>query len=266
MDFIVRDALKSIDKAYLDASGDSELEMVDYKPQIKVVGCGGAGNNTITTLFDIGIEGAETIAINTDYQHLKITRADKKILVGKSQTRGLGAGGDPEKAKRAAESAKNNLKEEFSDADLVFITAGMGGGSGTGIAPIVAEVAKESGAIVVGMVSTPFYVERKRVGIAEDGIKDMKKSSHTVIVLDNERLLSIVPHLPLEDAFAVMDRLMAETIKGITETITQPSLINLDYADVKSVMSCSNSSEGVTATLMVGEASGSDKAQDVVKY
>jgi len=263
MESIINAAL-SYAKRELDI--ESEFDDVhEYRPKIKVIGCGGAGNNTIRRLFEIGIDGAETIAINTDHQHLRITQADKKILVGKSITKGLGTGGDPEKGRKAAENAREKLKSHVAGADLVFITAGMGGGTGTGVAPVVAEIAKESGAIVISMVSTPFLTERARSIKAEKGIKELKKVSHTVIILDNERLLEIVPHLPIENAFLVMDQIIAETIKGITETITQPSLINLDYADVKAVMGGGSKSHGKTATILVGEAHGPEKAYDVVK-
>jgi cell division protein FtsZ len=229
-------------------------------PQIKIVGCGGAGNNTINRLYNIGVNGAETIAVNTDKQHLDVIKADKKILVGKSLTRGLGAGGFPEIGKRAAELARSTLQEVLKDADLVFITAGMGGGTGTGTAPIVAQVAKEQGAIVVGMVSTPFKVERARMVKAEEGIADLRSAADTVIVLDNNRLLEYVPNLPLEQSFSVMDQLISETVKGISETITRPSLINLDFADVRAIMNA-----GGVAVMLVGETKSQDKSDNVVR-
>ena len=229
-------------------------------PKIKIVGCGGAGGNTINRLFNIGVDGVETIAVNTDKQGLDVIKADKKVLVGKSLTRGLGAGGFPEIGKRAAELARSTLQEVLKDADLVFITAGMGGGTGTGTAPVVAQVAKEEGAIVVGMVSTPFKVERARMVKAEEGIAELRKAADTVIVLDNNRLLEYVPNLPLEQSFSVMDQLISETVKGISETITKPSLINLDFADVKAVMN-----GGGVAVMLVGEAKTDEKSDSVVK-
>jgi cell division protein FtsZ len=180
--------------------------------------------------------------------------------VGKTLTRGLGAGGYPEVGAKAAELARGTLEEIFKETDLVFITAGMGGGTGTGVAPVVAEVAKEQGAIVVGMVSSPFRVERARTVKAEEGLEDLRKAADTVIVLDNNRLLEYVPNLPIEQAFSVMDQLIAETVKGITETITQPSLINLDYADIKAIMGC-----GGVAVMLVGESKNQDKSNDVVR-
>lgn len=228
--------------------------------KIAIVGCGGAGNNTINRLQTMGIDGAHTIAINTDKQHLDHTNADTKILIGKSLTRGLGAGGDPELGSKSAEMARKTLVKVLDDADMVFVTAGMGGGTGTGSAPVVANIAKELGAIVMGIVSTPFHVERARNIKAEEGIDNLKKACDTVIVLDNDRLLSYVPGLPIGQAFSVMDQLIANTAKGISETITQSSLINLDYADVKTVMS-----RGGVAVMLVAESNASNKADDVVR-
>jgi cell division protein FtsZ len=254
MDSVVQEALKytEMEREYRNDKGENTTgnDFEDFSlPKIKLVGCGGAGNNTVNRLYNIGVEGIETIAINTDKEHLDVIKADKKILVGKSLTRGLGAGGFPEVGKRAAELARSTLSEVLKDADLVFITAGMGGGTGTGTAPVVAQVAKEQGAIVVGMVSTPFKVERARMVKAEEGIADLRASADTVIVLDNNRLLEYVPNLPLEQSFSVMDQLISETVKGISETITKPSLINLDFADVKAVMN-----GGGVAVMLVGEA------------
>ncbi len=264
MDSVVQEALKYTEREreYRNDKGENTTgnDFDDFGlPQIKIVGCGGAGNNTINRLYNIGVQGIECIAINTDKQGLDMIKADKKILVGKSLTRGLGAGGFPEIGKRAAELARSTLSEVLKDTDLVFITAGMGGGTGTGTAPVVAEVAKEQGAIVVGMVSTPFKVERARMTKAEEGIANLRAAADTVIVLDNNRLLEYVPNLPLEQSFSVMDQLISETVKGISETITRPSLINLDFADVKAVMN-----GGGVAVMLVGEAK-SDKSDSVVK-
>lgn len=263
MESFVQDALKMTEKEQLMkrsvASAADDFE--DFgTPKIVVVGCGGGGNNTVNRLYNIGIAGAETIAINTDKIHLDITQADKKILVGKSITRGLGAGGFPEIGKRAAELARGTLEEVLKDANLVFITAGMGGGTGTGVAPVVANIAKDQGAIVIGMVTSPFRVERARMIKAEEGLDELRNAADTVIVLDNNRLLDYVPNLPIDQAFSVMDQLISETVKGIAETITQPSLINLDYADVRAIMK-----GGGLAVMLVGEAKGQDKAKEVVR-
>jgi len=229
------------------------------EPSIVIVGCGGAGNNTVNRLHNVGVEGADTVAINTDRQHLQTIEADTKILVGKSLTRGLGAGGDPSMGERATEMAQGTIKDVLGDADLVFITAGMGGGTGTGAAPVVAEVANDLGAIVVGMVSTPFEVERARIEKAQNGIQKLQETANSVIVLDNERLLDYVPNLPVGKAFSVMDQIISETVKGISETITQPSLIQLDYADLKAIMS-----EGGVAVMLFGESQDKNKSEDVV--
>ncbi len=263
MESFVQDALKMTEKEQLlkksIACGAEDME--DFgTPKIIVVGCGGGGNNTVNRLYNIGIADAETIAINTDKIHLDIIQADKKILVGKSITGGLGAGGFPEIGRRAAELARGTLEEVLKNANLVFITAGMGGGTGTGVAPVVAQIAKDQGAIVIGMVTSPFRVERARMVKAEEGLDDLRNCADTVIVLDNNRLLDYVPNLPIDQAFSVMDQLISETVKGISETITQPSLINLDYADVRAIMK-----GGGLAVMLVGEAKGQDKAKEVVR-
>ena len=238
---------------------DIDLENVG-KARIVVVGCGGAGNNTINRLHHMDVTGIETIAINTDKQDLDRVNADKKILVGRTITRGLGAGGNPDVGRRSTEMARNTITEVLTGADLVFVTAGMGGGTGTGSAPVVASIAKELGSIVVGMISTPFSVERSRAIKAEEGLMALQDAADTVIVLDNNKLLDFAPNLPIGQAFSVMDQLIADTTKGISETITQPSLINLDYADVRTVMS-----RGGVAVMIVGESNNRDRGQDVVQ-
>ncbi len=263
MESFVQDALKMAEKEQLlkRAVTGAVEDLEDFgTPKIVVVGCGGGGNNTVNRLYNIGVAGAETIAINTDKIHLDITQADKKILIGKSITRGLGAGGFPEIGKRAAELARGTLEDVLKNANLVFVTAGMGGGTGTGVAPVVAQIAKDQGAIVIGMVTSPFRVERARMVKAEEGLDDLRNAADTVIVLDNNRLLDYVPNLPIDQAFSVMDQLISETVKGISETITQPSLINLDYADVRAIMK-----GGGLAVMLVGEAKGQDKAKEVVR-
>jgi len=259
MQDIVQDALDNAEaeQREMDASTDGD-EFGD--PRIVIVGCGGAGNNTVNRLYNIGVEGADTVAINTDKQHLKMIEADTKILVGKSLTNGLGAGGDPSMGERATEMAQGTIKEVLGDADLVFVTAGMGGGTGTGAAPVVSKIAKEQGAIVVGMVSTPFNVERARTVKAEEGLEKLREEADSIIVLDNNRLLDYVPNLPIGKAFSVMDQIIAETVKGISETITQPSLINLDYADMTAIMN-----QGGVAVMLVGETQDKNKTNEVVK-
>lgn len=230
---------------------------------IVVVGCGGAGNNTIHRLMEIGIEGAETIAINTDKQHLENIDADKKILIGSTLTRGLGAGGYPEIGKKSAELAKNVLEDVIKNADLIFVAAGMGGGTGTGSAPVVAEIAKENGAVVIGVVTYPFKIERARLKKADEGLRKLTECCDTVIVIDNNRLVDFVPNLPMNEAFKVADEIIAQAVKGITETISQKSLINIDYADVRAVMS-----NGGVAMIGVGEVdydTKGDRVERIVK-
>lgn len=262
MQSIINEALKHAEYEQQGAKKTSGVigeEDFIGQPRIVIVGCGGAGNNTINRLYHMKVKGAETIAVNTDKQHLEMIQADKRVLVGKSLTKGLGAGGFPDVGKRAAEMARTTLEGLLQDADLVFITAGMGGGTGTGVAPVVAQIAKEQGAIVVGMVSYPFQVEKARLIRAEEGLEALSNAADSVIVLDNNRLMTFVPNLPLGQAFSVMDQLIAETVKGISETITEPSLINIDYADVRAIMS-----KGGVAVMLVGESKQQNKAESVV--
>ena len=256
MQGFVQDAIEREEEEQRDADDDDSFG----DPRIVIVGAGGAGNNTVNRLYNIGVDGAETVAINTDRQHLEMIEADTKILVGKSLTNGLGAGGDPNMGERATEMAQGTIKEVLGEADLVFVTAGMGGGTGTGAAPVVSKIAKEQGAIVVGMVSTPFNVERARTVKAEEGLERLRNEADSIIVLDNNRLLDYVPNLPIGKAFSVMDQIIAETVKGISETITQPSLINLDYADMTSIMN-----QGGVAVMLVGETQDKNKTEEVVK-
>jgi len=230
------------------------------EPQIVIVGCGGAGGNTITRLHKLGVKGAKTIAINTDKQALDLVEADEKLLIGKTITRGLGAGGFPDVAERCARESSHEIEDLLRGADLVFITAGMGGGTGTGSAPIVAEIAKKENAVVTAMVSTPFNVERARLVKADEGLDKLRKKADSVVVLDNNRLLEFVPNLPINQAFSVMDQLIAETVKGISETITLPSLINLDYADMKTIMNA-----GGLSVMLWGEADLDAGVEAVVK-
>jgi len=257
---LVESALNNAEDEKRDLSDVQDDEGDFGEPRIVIVGCGGAGNNTVNRLYNIGVDGAETVAVNTDKQHLKMIEADTKILVGKSLTNGLGAGGDPSMGERATEMAQGTIKEVLGDADLVFVTAGMGGGTGTGAAPVVSKIAKDQGAIVVAMVSTPFNVERARTVKAEEGLEKLREEADSIIVLDNNRLLDYVPNLPIGKAFSVMDQIIAETVKGISETITQPSLINLDYADMTAIMN-----QGGVAVMLVGETKESNKTEEVVR-
>jgi cell division protein FtsZ len=219
-------------------------------PRILIVGCGGSGNNTLNRITHLGVEGAATVAINTDKQHLDHTRALQKLLVGRHITRGLGAGGDPSTGRRCAESGREMIRRIVTGTDLVFIASGLGGGSGTGICPIVAEEAKSAGALVVGIVTTPFRVERRqRMTRALEGLEMLRRAADAVLVLDNNRLLHFVPDMPLDEAFSIMDQLVAEIVKGIVETITLPSLINLDFADLRTIMN-----NGGVTMMLYGES------------
>jgi cell division protein FtsZ len=202
------------------------------------------------------------VAVNTDKQQLERTKADKKILIGYESTKGLGAGGYPEIGRQAALDAKTVLKDELSNADLVFVTAGLGGGTGTGSLPVIADIAKESGAVVVGAVTMPFKIERARIPKAREALTKLKEAADSVVVVDNNKLLQFVPDLPVDEAFGVADEILARMVKGISETISIPSLINLDFADVRSVMR-EGSGRGV-AMIGLGESDGRDRAMEAV--
>ena len=214
----------------------------------------------VNWLYKKGIRGAEIIACNTDQQHLGITESDRKFLLGKDLTRGLGCGGFPEKGTEAARESMQEIKDALKLSDMVFICAGMGGGTGTGAAPIVAQVAKDAGAIVIGTVTMPFKIERARVDKAEFGLQQLRQVSDTVIVIDNNRLVAIAGNLPVQQAFAVANELISTMIKGIVETIAVPSLVNLDYADVKAIMS-----NGGVAAIGVGASDTNNRVEEAVK-
>lgn len=229
-------------------------------PRLAIVGVGGAGNNSMNRLEILGgLEGVDRLALNTDKLHLDSISCEKKVLIGKSLTRGLGAGGSPEVGRKAAELNKEELRKLLEGKNFVFLTAGMGGGTGTGASPVVAEVAKEAGAIVVAMVSFPFEAERIRRKRAAEGIEKLRDATDTVIVLENDKLIKYAGNLPVNDAFKTMDLLIADTIRGIAETITQPSLVNLDFADLKAVMET-----GGVAVMLVGETSKSENKPEAV--
>ncbi|MGA3359229.1 MAG: cell division protein FtsZ [Halobacteriota archaeon] len=242
---------------------DQELEEVlkTLQTNIIVLGCGGAGSNTITRMTEEGIEGAELIALNTDAQHLRSTTADRKILIGRERTRGLGAGSLPQIGEEAALESQEELRASVAGADMVFITAGLGGGTGTGASPVVAEAARDAGALTIAVVTLPFGVEGMvRRANAEAGLERLREMADTVIVVPNDRLLEVVPRLPLQAAFKVSDEVLMRAVKGITELITKPGLINLDFADVRTVMQ-----RGGVAMIGLGESDAEDKAVDSVK-
>jgi len=251
MDFLVERAAKQ---------QETKLDFEVGQANIKVIGMGGAGNNMVSWLYKRGIRGAEIIACNTDQQHLKITECDKKFLIGKDATRGLGCGGFPQKGAEAAQESLADLKDSLKGADMVFVCAGMGGGTGTGSAPVAAQLAKDLGAIVIGTVTMPFSIERARCDKAEHGLAQLRKGADTVIVIDNNRLVTIAGNLPVQQAFAVANELVATMIKGIVETIAVPSLVNLDFADVKAIMT-----NGGVAAIGVGTSDTANRVEEAVR-
>lgn len=256
MEDIVKDAMRKT-----GSRKGMDDESFFETPRIMVIGSGGAGCNSINRLARAGTKGAELVAINTDRMHLTtISESAKKLLIGASITRGLGAGGYPEVGAKSADVSRDALDKLLNRADLVFLTAGMGGGTGTGSAPIIAEVARKQGAIVIAIVTYPFALERARLEKADSGLEALKAQADTIIVIDNNRLVQLVPNLPIDQAFNVADEIIARAVRGITETITTPSLVNLDFADVRAVMS-----NGGVSMIAVGEAKGPNRAEEVVK-
>ncbi len=224
------------------------LETLDVK--IRIFGCGGGGSNTVNRLTEEGITGAELIACNTDAKHLLHTHAQKKLLLGRRRTRGLGAGSRPEVGEESALEARDELRDLVNGSDIVFITAGMGGGTGTGVAPVIADLAKDEEALVMGFVTLPFKGEgRERFKNATRGLMKMERHCDTTVMIPNDKLLELVPNLPLDAAFKVADAILMESIKGITEIITKPGLVNLDYNDVRTIMDT-----GGLAMIGIGES------------
>lgn len=238
----------------------AQVEMDNSDIRISVIGVGGAGCNCVNRLYQNGLKSARTMAINTDAKHLNMTGANKKILLGKTITRGLGAGGDLAVAKKCAEVDRDMLKKEIGENELVFLVAGMGGGTGSGAAPPIAQMAKEQGAIVVAMVTYPFSLERVRLKKAQAALQELVRVCDTVVVIDNNRLASYVPNLQITKAFELADSITTRAVTGISDTIMFPSLINVDYADVKTVME-----GGGLSMISLGKGMGHNKVEDVVK-
>jgi cell division protein FtsZ len=242
---------------------DEELRDVlqDLQTDITVVGCGGAGGNTVNRMSEEGIKGAKLVAANTDVQHLVNTDADTKILMGQQKTQGRGAGSLPQVGEEAALESQDEIYDAIDGSDMVFVTAGLGGGTGTGSAPVVAKAAREAGALTIAIVTTPFTAEGEvRRTNAEAGLERLRDVSDTVIVVPNDRLLDAVGKLPVRQAFKVSDEVLMRSVKGITELITKPGLVNLDFADVRTVME-----KGGVAMIGLGESDSEQKAQDSVK-
>ncbi|MGL4820754.1 MAG: cell division protein FtsZ [Bacilli bacterium] len=234
----------------------------DRLANIKVVGVGGGGNNAVNRMIACGVQGVEFMTLNTDAQALQFSKSDNRMQIGMKLTRGLGAGANPEIGKKAAEESREQIEEALQGADMVFVTAGMGGGTGTGAAPIVAQVAKEMGALTVGVVTKPFKFEgKKRMVQAEQGIANLKESVDTLIIIPNDKLLEIVDrNTPMVEAFREADNILRQGVQGISDLIAIPGLINLDFADVKTIMS-----DRGTALMGIGSASGENRAVEAAK-
>ncbi|MBS3168288.1 cell division protein FtsZ [Candidatus Woesearchaeota archaeon] len=242
---------------------DEELEELVNKQRakIRVVGCGGGGNNTINRMSEVGISGTETIAINTDAQDLLYTNASNKILIGRELTGGLGAGSIPKVGEDSARESEKEIKEALQHGDLVFITCGLGGGTGTGAAPVVAEVAKKLGILTIAIVTLPFAMEgQRRYANAIAGLEKLESIVDTLIVIPNDKLMELCPGIPLHTAFKVADEILTNSVKGIAEMVTRPGLVNLDFADIKTVMS-----KGGVAMIGVGESDSENRAIESVE-
>ncbi len=243
---------------------DEELADVveDLETNITVVGAGGAGGNTVTRMMDEGIHGAKLVATNTDAQHLADeVQADVKILIGKKRTGGRGAGSVPKIGEEAAQENIEDIQQTIDGSDMVFVTAGLGGGTGTGAAPVIAQSAQEAGALTISIVTIPFTAEgERRRANADAGLERLRAVSDTVIVVPNDRLLDYAPSMPLQDAFKICDRVLMRSVKGMTELITKPGLVNVDFADVRTIME-----NGGVAMIGLGESDSENKAQDSIR-
>ncbi len=229
--------------------------------KIKVIGIGGGGNNSLSRMREIGIKGGELIAINTDAQDLLYANADKKILIGKELTMGLGAGSNPKVGQEAAKESESEIKKKIAGSDMIFITCGLGGGTGTGAAPVVAALAKKQGALTIGVVTLPFTIEgRKRIENAIEGLERMESTVDTLIVIPNDKLLELAPDLPLHTAFKISDEILTNAVKGTTELVTTSGLVNLDFADIKSIMS-----NGGVSLIGMGESDTQQRAIEAVE-
>lgn len=235
---------------------------VEEYAKIRVVGVGGGGSNAVDRMIEAGLMGVEYLAVNTDKQVLDLSAADHKLQIGAELTRGLGTGGNPELGRKAAEESRQDIMMALDGADMVFITAGMGGGTGTGASPIIAEISKEMGALTVAVVTKPFSVEgKKRARLAEEGLARLKENVDTLIIIPNDRLLALAQkELTLKEAFAFADTILQQGVKGISEVIVVPGLINLDFADVRAVMA-----DAGTAMMGIGESSGQNRAVDAAQ-
>ncbi len=242
---------------------DRELEELLKKQsaKVKVFGVGGGGGNTLSRMREIGIKGSELIAINTDAQDLLYTNADQKILIGRELTQGLGAGSNPRVGEEAARETEQEIKKRLVGADMVFITCGLGGGTGTGAAPVIAELSKKQGSLTIGVVTLPFTIEgKKRIENAIYGLERLEETVDTLIVIPNDKLLELAPELPLHTAFKVADEILTNAVKGTTELVTKAGLVNLDFADIKAVMS-----NGGVSLIGMGESDSQNRATEAIE-
>lgn len=267
MDSFIQGAIDAqaerIERPRPDNVVDAELEALlsSQKAKIKVIGCGGAGCNTINRISEVGILGTETIAVNTDAQDLLYTSADTKVLIGKDLAKGLGAGGHPKVGEESARESESDIRQHVQGSDMIFITCGLGGGTGTGSAPVVAEIAKKSGALTVAIVTIPFKMEGgRRVENAMLGLEILEKNVDTLIVIPNDKLLEIASDLPLHTAFKVADEILTNAVKGMAELVTKTGLVNLDFADIRAVMG-----DGGVALIGVGESDTDNRATEAVE-
>ncbi len=247
---------------FMDNNNTDENMMLDGTATIKVIGIGGAGNNAVNRMVDSGIKGVEFITVNTDRQALLLSKAASKIQIGEKITRGLGAGANPDIGAQAAEESKSEIAEALRGADMVFVTAGMGGGTGTGAAPIVAATAKEMGILTIGVVTKPFTFEgKKRLSQAERGVESLKGKVDTLVVIPNDKLLQIIDRkTSIVEAFKMADDVLRQGVQGISDLIAIPGLVNLDFADVKTIMLNTG-----MAHMGIGRASGENRAEDAAK-
>jgi cell division protein FtsZ len=242
---------------------DRELEQLikNQNAKIKVIGIGGGGNNSLSRMREIGIKGGELIAINTDAQDLLYANADQKILIGRELTSGLGAGSNPKVGEEAAKESMTEVKKKIGGSDMVFITCGLGGGTGTGAAPVIADLAKKQGALTIGVVTLPFTIEgQKRIENAMEGLEKMETAVDTLIVIPNDKLLELAPELPLHTAFKISDEILTNAVKGTTELVTTSGLVNLDFADIKAVMV-----NGGVSLIGMGESDSGERAIESVQ-
>lgn len=248
-------------KEVIDIDRELEELLKKQSAKVKVIGIGGAGGNTISRMKEIGIKGGEMIAANTDAQDLLYTNADYKILIGRELTQGLGAGSNPKIGEEAAHESEHEIKKKLAGSDMVFITCGLGGGTGTGAAPIVASLSKKQGSLTIGVVTMPFTIEgRKRMENANYGLERLESVVDTLIVIPNDKLLELAPELPLHTAFKVADEILTNAVKGVAELVTKAGLVNLDFADVKAIMS-----NGGVSLIGMGESDSQQRAIEAVE-